>query len=112
MIFKLYNEKDEIPFEMFEAKRETKQLKIFGIEFPVFLISNEFYETRYQTVLIGEETALKKAENIANKLQMEQFGGIIIDEEMSEYKIKDGILYYERVLYRKEDIATEKRQEN
>ncbi len=109
---KLYNEKDEIPFKAFESKQEKKQLKIFGeISFPVFFISNEFYEVMPQTVLIGEETALKKAENIANKLQMEQFGGIIVEEELSDYKIKDGVLYYERVLYCKEDIATEKRQE-
>ena len=53
----------------------------------------------------NEEIALLRAENVANKLQFSQFGGIIVNDIEASYKISNGVLYYECYLYCTEDIA-------
>ncbi|MBR2327388.1 MAG: sporulation protein YqfD [Clostridia bacterium] len=102
---RFYSDTEEIPFKSYLCEKEKKQLELFGIKLPVFLYSTAFYETAPQTVEISEEIALLRAENVANKLQFSQFGGIIVNDIETSYKISNGVLYYECYLYCTEDIA-------
>ncbi len=100
-----FYKQNEIPFEKFIYKEEKVQLEIFGIKLPIFLISQVFYETNTVKTEISEETAILKAENIANKLQFEQFSGIIVNDIEREYEIVNGSVHYECYLYCTEDIG-------
>lgn len=101
---KLYKD-NGVLFEKYISNEEKVQAEIFGIKLPIFLISRVFYEIAPVKIELSEETAILKAENIANKLQFEQFRGIIVNDIEREYRIENETVIYECYLYCTEDIA-------
>ncbi len=92
-------------FGEYDVERNKTQISLFGVDLPIFITEDVFYRTVKVKRLIGERTAVEKAENIVNKLQNERFSGIIINESVDYYAVSDGVVRFERYLYCTEDIA-------